>query len=120
MRLVRPDGVVESYSITTGGNGSGSYTFPHAATRCSAPTRRRSPTRARATAASARTTVSAAPQAAPPSDQLQCDPARSQLEAEQCAELRGNAPQDTPVPEDQLQCNPPRSQLEAEQCAALD
>jgi hypothetical protein len=71
--------------------------------------------------ATASTHVSAAAQAAPPSDGLQCNPARSQLEAEQCAALRGEAPQDTPVPpSDQLQCNPPRSQLEAEQCAGMD
>jgi hypothetical protein len=30
---------------------------------------------------------------------LQCDPARSQLEAEQCAAQRGEAPENTPVPE---------------------
>ena len=48
-------------------------------------------------------------------------PGALQLEAEQCAALRGEAPQDTPVPpDDQLQCNPPRSQLEAEQCAGVD
>jgi hypothetical protein len=38
---------------------------------------------------------------APPPPQtggLQCDPARSQLEAEQCAEREGRAPQNTPTP----------------------
>jgi hypothetical protein len=35
----------------------------------------------------------------PQSGGLQCDPPRSQLEAEQCAEQRGEAPQNTPVPE---------------------
>ncbi len=34
-----------------------------------------------------------------PQTGLQCDPPRSQLEAEQCAEQRGEAPQNTPVPE---------------------
>jgi hypothetical protein len=33
-----------------------------------------------------------------PSSGLQCDPPRSQLEAEQCAEREGNAPEPTPTP----------------------
>jgi hypothetical protein len=33
-----------------------------------------------------------------PSSGLQCDPPRSQLESEQCAEREGNAPEPTPVP----------------------
>ena len=33
-----------------------------------------------------------------PSSGLQCDPPRSQLEFEQCAEREGNAPENTPVP----------------------
>ena len=36
---------------------------------------------------------------APQSGGLQCDPPRSQLEAEQCAERQGQAPQNTPTPE---------------------
>jgi hypothetical protein len=36
---------------------------------------------------------------APPSNALQCDPPRSQLESEQCAQLQGNAPEPTPAPE---------------------
>ncbi len=36
---------------------------------------------------------------AEPQTGLQCDPPRSQLEAEQCAAQRGEAPQNTPVPE---------------------
>jgi hypothetical protein len=36
---------------------------------------------------------------APQTGGLQCDPPRSQLEAEQCAAQRGEAPQNTPVPE---------------------
>lgn len=35
---------------------------------------------------------------APQSGGLQCDPPRSQLEAEQCAERQGQAPQNTPTP----------------------
>ena len=34
-----------------------------------------------------------------PEPTLQCDPPRSQLESEQCAELEGTAPEPTPVPE---------------------
>jgi hypothetical protein len=118
VRLVRPDGVVESYGITTNGSGSGSYTFPHVSDPITGTYTATVTDPGTGDTATARTTVNATTQA--PSNQLQCDPPRSQLEAEQCAELRGNAPQDTPAPDDQLQCDPPRSQLEAEQCAALD
>lgn len=38
------------------------------------------------------------PAPAPQPTGLQCDPPRSQLEAEQCAERRGQAPQNTPTP----------------------
>jgi hypothetical protein len=121
VRLVRPDGVVETYSITTGSTGSGSYTFPHVSDPITGTYTATVTDPGTGDTATAGTTVSAAPQAAPPSDQLQCDPPRSQLESEQCAELRGEAPQDTPAaPDDDLQCNPPRSQLEAEQCAGVD
>jgi hypothetical protein len=117
VRLVRPDGVVESYSITTNGSGSGSYTFPHAGDPVLGTYTATITDSGTGDTATARTQVSAATQ---PTNQLQCNPPRSQLEAEQCAELQGNAPQDTPAPDDQLQCNPPRSQLEAEQCAGVD
>jgi hypothetical protein len=51
------------------------------------------------------TTPAPAPaQPAPePSGGLQCDPPRSQLEAEQCAELQGNAPQTAPTPQPETQ-----------------
>jgi uncharacterized protein DUF6777 len=39
-----------------------------------------------------------APTPAPEPTGLQCDPPRSQLEAEQCAELQGNAPEPAPEP----------------------
>jgi hypothetical protein len=116
VRLVRPDGVVEGYSIATNGDGSGSYTFPHAGNPVTGTYTATITDSGTGDAATATTRVSPAPQ----TNQLQCDPARSQLEAEQCAALRGNAPQDTPVPTDQLHCNPPRSQLEAEQCAGAN
>ncbi|MEA2379151.1 MAG: hypothetical protein QOD13_3058 [Thermoleophilaceae bacterium] len=122
VRLTRPDGVGESYSITTSGGGSGAYTFPRASNPVLGTYTATITDPGTGDTASASTTVSAAPEAAPPppTDQLQCDPPRSQLEAEQCAAREGNAPQDTPVPDDQLHCNPPRSQLEAEQCAGVD
>jgi hypothetical protein len=95
--LTRPDGGSESYSIRTDGSGSGSYTFPHVAdavtgTYTAAVTDPGSSDRATATAS-----VAAAQQAEPDQSQdqggggLQCDPPRSQLESEQCAER--NSPQ---------------------------
>jgi hypothetical protein len=41
---------------------------------------------------------SSPPQTTPEPSGLQCDPPRSQLEAEQCAELRGQAPEPQPEP----------------------
>ena len=99
VRLTRPDGASESYSIRTNGSGSGSYTFPRVAdavtgTYTAVVTDPGSGDRATATA-----TVAAAQQAEPDQNQdqdqggggLQCDPPRSQLESEQCAER--NSPQ---------------------------
>jgi hypothetical protein len=121
VRLVRPDGVVESYSITTGASGSGSYTFPHAGNPVLGTYTATVSDPGTGDTATASTQVSAAPQAAPPADQLQCNPPRSQLESEQCAAQQGQAPQDSaPAPDNQLHCNPPRSQLEAEQCAGVN
>jgi hypothetical protein len=121
VRLTRPDGVGESYSISTSSNGSGSYTFPRVSNPVLGTYTATITDPGTGDTATASTTVSAAPQAAPaPTDELQCNPPRSQLEFEQCAELEGNAPENTPVPEAQLHCNPPRSQLEFEQCAGMD
>ena len=109
MRLVRPDGVGESYSITTGGSGSGSYTFPRASNPVLGTYTATITDPGTGDSASASTTVSAAPTApAPePTGGLQCDPPRSQLEFEQCAELEGTAPENTPVPEEELPvCDP--------------
>ena len=117
VRLVRPDGGVESYSITTGGSGSGSYTFPHVSDPITGTYTATVSDPGTGDSATASTTVAPAPQ----SNELQCDPPRSQLEAEQCAERQGQAPQAAPeTPSDDLQCDPPRSQLEAEQCAGID
>jgi hypothetical protein len=112
VRLVRPDGVAESYSIATNGSGNGSYTFPHANNPVLGTYTATITDPGTGDTATASTSVSAAPQA--PSNELQCDPPRSQLEFEQCRDLQGTAP------EQELQCDPPRSQLEAEQCAARD
>jgi hypothetical protein len=107
VRLVRPDGVGESYSITTGGSGSGSYTFPRASNPVLGTYTATITDPGTGDTATASTTVSAAPSAPAPTDQLQCDPPRSQLEFEQCAERDGNAPENTPVPDDQLPvCDP--------------
>jgi hypothetical protein len=82
VRLVRPDGVVESYSITTGGGGSGSYTFPHAGDPVLGTYTATITDPGSGDTATARTTVNPS---TGPTDQLQCDPPRSQLEFEQCA-----------------------------------
>ena len=87
--LVRPDGVNESYSMTTGAGGSGSYTFSpgpqcardvqgiYTATVRDART---------GTSAQASVGVSGGGESAGGGTELQCDPPRSQLESEQCAE----------------------------------
>jgi len=108
VRLVRPDGVGESYSITTGGGGSGSYTFPRVSSPVLGTYTATITDPGTGDTASASTTVGAAPQAAPaPTNELQCDPPRSQLESEQCAELEGVAPENTPVPDQELPvCDP--------------
>jgi hypothetical protein len=92
--LRRPDGVVENYSIPTGSNGSGTYTFnptggddvlgDYLATVTDSEGNR-----ATATA----TLLARQEQQQEDSGGLQCDPPRSQLESEQCAAQEGNAPQ---------------------------
>jgi hypothetical protein len=49
------------------------------------------------------TTTTPAP---PQTGGLQCDPPRSQLESEQCAQRRGQAPQNTPIPEPEPEPTP--------------
>jgi hypothetical protein len=92
--LTRPDGVGESYSITTGSDGSGSYTFPHVSNPVLGTYTATITDPGTGESATTSTTVSAAP-AESGTDELQCDPPRSQLESEQCAELEGNAPEPT-------------------------
>jgi len=83
VQLVRPDGVAESYSITTNASGNGSYTFPHAGNPVLGTYTATITDSGTGDTATATTSVSAAPQA--PSNELQCDPPRSQLEFEECA-----------------------------------
>jgi hypothetical protein len=118
--LTRPDGVVEGYSFVTDSDGSGSYTFPNRTGDPVRGTYRAVLTGGGETAAATTTvqdTGGGAPPAETPTDVptavptevptvaptevptqtpdaggLQCDPPRSQLEAEQCAALRQAAP----------------------------
>ena len=83
VRLVRPDGVGESYGITTDGSGNGSYTFPHVDDPITGTYTATITDSGTGDTATASTTVSATQ----PSNELQCNPPRSQLEAEQCAAL---------------------------------
>lgn len=93
VRLTRPDGAAESYSLRTNSSGSGSYTFPRVAD--AVPGTYTAVVRDPATgdSATATTRVNAAPRRQEDGGGLQCDPPRSQLESEQCAAREGNAPQ---------------------------
>lgn len=95
--LVRPDGVNESYSMSTGPDGSGTYTFS-AGPQCANDVQGTYTATVRdpQTGASAQASVhvSGGPQSQSGGDgsgsgtgsgELQCDPPRSQLESEQCA-----------------------------------
>jgi hypothetical protein len=108
VRLTRPDGVGETYSIATNSEGSGSYTFPRVSNPVLGTYTAAITDPGTGDNAIASTTVNAAPQAAPETtDELQCDPPRSQLESEQCAELEGNAPEAIePSDEDLPVCDP--------------
>ena len=91
VRLTRPDGASESYSIRTNGSGSGSYTFPRVADAITGTYTAVVSDPGSGDRATASATVAAAQQAEPDQGGLQCDPPRSQLEFEQCAER--NSPQ---------------------------
>ena len=108
VRLTRPDGAGETYSIRTNASGSGSYTFPRVADAIPGTYTAvvRDPGTGDSATASAR--VSAAPQQQE-SGGLQCDPPRSQLESEQCAEREGRAPQQAPDPNYDCPDQPPAS-----------
>ena len=95
--LVRPDGVGESYSMTTGPDGSGTYTFgagPQCANDVQGTYRATVRDAQSGESAEASVLVSGGPGSQSgdggssggtgPGD-LQCDPPRSQLESEQCA-----------------------------------
>ena len=108
VRLTRPDGAGETYSIRTNASGSGSYTFPRVADAIPGTYTAvvRDPGTGDSATASAR--VSAAPQQQDDGG-LQCDPPRSQLESEQCAEREGRAPQQAPDPNYDCPDQPPAS-----------
>ena len=108
VRLTRPDGAGETYSIRTNASGNGSYTFPRVADAVPGTYTAvvRDPGSGDSATASAR--VSAAPQQQDDGG-LQCDPPRSQLESEQCAEREGNAPQQAPDPNYDCPDQPPAS-----------
>ena len=91
--LVRPDGAKESYSMTTGPAGSGSYTFS-AGPQCANDVQGSytATVRDTQTGDSAEASVSVSGGGGDGGGgggggtELQCDPPRSQLESEQCAE----------------------------------
>lgn len=104
VRLTRPDGVGETYSLRTNSSGSGSYTFPRVAD--AVPGTYTAVVRDPGTgdSATATTRVSAAPRRRQDGGGLQCDPPRSQLESEQCAAREGSAPQQQQAPDPNYDC----------------
>jgi hypothetical protein len=92
--LTRPDGVHESYSLSTNADGDGAYTFPHANNPISGTYT--------ATISGGGASASASTTVAQPQQQQQ------QTQTQPPSTTDSGA----------LQCNPPRSQLESEQCAA--
>ena len=112
VRLTRPDGAGETYSITTNGSGSGSYSFGQVADAVLGTYTAVVRDPGSGDSATASTIVSAAPgqQQQQDSGGLQCDPPRSQLESEQCAAREGNAPQQQ-APDPNYDCpdQPPAS-----------
>ncbi len=106
VRLTRPDGASESYSIRTNGSGSGSYTFPRVSDAITGTYTAVVSDPGSGDRATASATVAAAQQAEPDQGGLQCDPPRSQLEFEQCAER--NSPQN-PDPNYDCPDQPPAS-----------
>jgi hypothetical protein len=118
VRLTRPDGVQESYSIRTGSDGSGNYTFGQSGGGEPLGTYTavvRDPgTGDRATASTR--LLEAAPQPEEPSNELQCDPARSQLEFEQCRDA-GRLPSQQQEQPQEPECDVPH--YRANQCADI-
>lgn len=113
VRLTRPDGVGQSYSITTDGSGSGSYTFPRVSNPVVGTYTATVTDPGTADSATASVSVSAAPEEAPPETggELQCDPARSQLEFEQCRDAGLLPEQQQQEPQSDYDCpeQPPAS-----------
>jgi hypothetical protein len=95
IHLTRPDGVEEDYAASTDSSGRGSYTFPNTGQSTVRGTYNADVTNG-PVIASAQTTVRDSPSSSgdvggggtppPEGSELQCDPPRSQLESEQCAE----------------------------------
>jgi hypothetical protein len=106
VRLTRPDGAGETYSIRTNGSGSGSYTFPRVADAVAGTYTAVVRDPGSGDSATATATV-AAQQIEREQGGLQCNPPRSQLESEQCAALEGNAPQQAPDPNYDCPDQPP-------------
>jgi len=108
--LARPDGVRETYSIRTNGSGSGSYTFGQVSNTVLGTYTAVVRDPGTGVSATASTRVSEAPQQQD-SGGLQCDPPRSQLEFEQCAEREGRAPREEQGPDPNYDCpdQPPAS-----------
>ena len=92
IHLTRPDGVEEDYSATAGPDGRGSYTFPNTGSRTVRGTYNADVTNAQVIASAQVTVrddggdVGGGGTPPPEGSELQCDPPRSQLESEQCAE----------------------------------
>jgi hypothetical protein len=103
IHLTRPDGVQEDYPARTDGDGRGSFTFPPAG--AAVPGTYTAEVTAGPVIATAQTTVRDEGQGGAPPERpanpppeggdLQCDPARSQLEFEQCRDA-GRLPSQQP------------------------
>jgi hypothetical protein len=101
--LVRPDAVVERYSVTTNANGAASYTFTHVENVVLGTYAASVSGGGRSARAYTRVVGDSAPAPAP-------------TQPTHTTDATGTPP--SPPPD--LQCNPPRSQLESEQCAGVD
>jgi hypothetical protein len=111
VRLVRPDGVQETYTINTDSSGSGSYTFPPAPNPVLGTYTATVTDPGNGDTASASTSVSAATEAPPAQEQeLNCDAPQSQLEFEQCRDS-GQLPEQQEAPPSDYECpdQPPAS-----------
>jgi hypothetical protein len=108
--LTRPDGVRENYSIQTDSSGSGSHNFGRVSkdvvlgTYTAVVT---DPGTGDSATASTRVSAAAPQQQQPDSGGLQCNPPRSQLESERCAEQRQSPTPPQPDPNYDCPSQPP-------------